>query len=748
MVAIIRQYDPQVVEQRSPVVPVQATRSAADGLGEAMQDFGSAAWRVEEHIATAHAYQVDADWANFMRETMHGDGSDGSGYLNSRGMDAVNGREALLESVQARYAQMVESLNPLVRPATVRSLEARYQTFLGQVNNHAAAQARAATAGAAASRSAASREAAIRAGILGDTEGFEMNIAAIEATAADLYPSDEDRQAAYIQENTTDAFRAVAQGIAEEQGMDAAWSFVEANQDRFDTGDLWDMAEAYRDGALEERGAGVADLAYTRALQEAEAARRGVTRDETQPIEREFPSVFNTETPAIPSDPATPRGPEEGRYRQADGVGSPYNTPLSAGMTLSEAVDRQFVDQGLDSNGQGLSMGMTLAEAYDRRFADEAYTVRTVPRVTASYYADVPQPGNPNRTGEALAAAFQAAGVAPPLPVAAAAEPEYVVPPRYVEPDFSAARAQIMEIENPRARQAAIQRLNDLIEQHEADMEEAHTQALTQAREIIVQNGGAIGTVENLPVEISRHLTAVEREQLFGFARTVRENRDPETPDAVWTQLTALWRAGDHQGLLAALVLNSDRISQSDYRTFADRAFALQNGERSEVNWNAIQTDVDRTLRNFGLAPNDNGQARMALEREVAARIARYQEANGGQIPDSVEINRWMNSLMVDLTINLDGARAVSGRAMTFDLTGATETTDDDLSFSRLISAASNTSMVNSRNTGLTITLPDGTRRDIMTQELIGVRTELIDALNREPTDEEFWFALTRGIGF
>ena len=36
MVAIIRQYEPQVVEQRSPVVPVQATQTAAGGLGAAI----------------------------------------------------------------------------------------------------------------------------------------------------------------------------------------------------------------------------------------------------------------------------------------------------------------------------------------------------------------------------------------------------------------------------------------------------------------------------------------------------------------------------------------------------------------------------------------------------------------------------------------------------------------------------------------------------------------------------------------
>lgn len=183
MVAIVRPYQPSVTTNPTPFSETRAPNDrSGEMLGAAISELGEAAWVMEDELATAHAYQTDAEWTDFLRQVQYGDGGNTPGYLQMKGTDAINGRDGVVSAVEAKYRELVEGLNPRVRAGAVRSMEARYQTFIRSVNTHAASSASAARAGAAAAREKVSGLAAYEALANGDIPGFEQQAAAIRAS--------------------------------------------------------------------------------------------------------------------------------------------------------------------------------------------------------------------------------------------------------------------------------------------------------------------------------------------------------------------------------------------------------------------------------------------------------------------------------------------------------------------------------------------------------------------------------------
>lgn len=676
MVAIIRTYDPQVVEERSPVVPVTAPRTAAGGLGEAMQDFGQAAWSVEESIATAHAYQVDADWANFLRETMRGNGEEGTGYLNTRYGDAVNGRESVIEQVQARYSELVESINPLVRPGAVRSMESSYQTFLSQVNSHAEAQARAAASAGAASRRAAlqemEREYAI-AGLTGDSEMMAHLDAAIaeEVEAMGHTPGtpEFDRARRAIVEAGT---LALIEGVYNEQGPQAARDIATERMDSLGTQAITQLEPIFT-AATEADGADAADAAFGVVIEEAQAA--------------------GNEEIIVGGDQGNPQG-------------SPYNTPLSGAMTEEDAAI--WSDVTSFEQAPGLSRGLGETAARLLRGANEAYA----PPANPAFFADRPQ--------------------AVPSPIGGG-NVGYLIPPRYVAPDFSAAREQLMQIENPRARQAALTRLDELMEAHEVQMEQVHSQAMQQAQAFIQQRGGQVGSVEALPFEVRQYLTPTDIQALRTFAATERSGTDPETPLDLTYSLYQAYEAGDTREVERLVNANLGNMSQSDREAWAQRAAEMRAGTDAlfdQVEQTMVRRTVTTALNAYGI-PTSGADANPSASRLLWTAVNRWIErqiAQNEEIPNEAEIQARAYSLAATQVSIREGWN-YRGPAFGVDISGLTSAERDDLTMDRLVAAA--------RDSQLAI---NGV--EISLDELNRVRAIISEPLGREANIEEVWAAL------
>jgi len=714
MVAIVRRYEPREFVRATPPREVTPAQTSAGALGAALGELGDAAWTFEDEIATAHAYQTDAEWTDFLRVTMHGDGQEAQGYLATRHGDAVSGREGLLQSVQSRYREMVSALNPRVRAATVRSMESRYQTVIGQINRHAQSQARAATAAASSRRTGSARaafEADVHAytvaGVQGDSEAMEMLRAAradelIERGIAEGTPEFE----AGMRELTSRGAEMTVRGIAAEQGPQAARDALDAGL----IGDLrvqevMSVAGPIYEQATRADGADAADAAFEAAIAPPEPS--APPADDGAPIEPSPSALPDLTASRFTDQPLS------------------FSRPEPQGISLVDMANEN--PDMLDPRQEGVAGGPDRSNLQ--------------PLVNETVAARAPAPPSP----------FDAFGLnfgAAPLDLRPPARRDNIVePPAYVEPDFSAARQQIMQATegNPLAREAALERLEDRIEAYETEMTRVHDAALQQAQDIIVEAEGAVGTVDQIPTEILQHLTGAERENLRAFERTVRANRTPETPDDVFYALHLAYETGDAGQLGQLLLQNRHQIAPEQYTTFMARHAAMVAGERQtldDANWGSVRTLVNRTMQGFLIDPNDNPDVRMLIDNRVSEYIAREVRLNGS-IPDEPAIASFISSQLVEATINPDGlGNQLRGRAAEFDFTGMTPGQDDDVTFDMLVAAAQNTGIINDDNTGLTINGEDFTVEDLVT-----TRWQLTSALGREPTMPEIWGALTRMAG-
>jgi hypothetical protein len=232
MVAIVRQLQPTQVTRATPFVERRAATSGRAGemLGSALSEMGGALWEMEDELATAHAYQVDAEWTDFLRRVQHGDGEGDQGFYGLKGVDAINAREGVVGTVQEKYRELVESLNPRVRAATVRSMEARYQSFIKTANTFTAGQATAARRGAAEARDRVSRLAAYDALAAGDIEGFDMQVAAIRAQIEEdpkYLAADEDGRRLMIWKQLEPLYKEYIDEVVRTDGASAALAVAE-----------------------------------------------------------------------------------------------------------------------------------------------------------------------------------------------------------------------------------------------------------------------------------------------------------------------------------------------------------------------------------------------------------------------------------------------------------------------------------------------------------------------------------------
>lgn len=688
MVAIVRRYTPQVTEQATPAREVRAPQTAVGELGRAFDDLGEAAWTYEDELATAHAYQVDAEFTDFMRVTMHGDGPEGesnSGYLAMQGMDATNALGDVVERVRSRYSELVSSLNPRVRAATVRSLETRYQSFLGQANRHAEAQARAARAAAASRRTgaaAAAVQATARDYMVAAALGDDTEMAALEGAIAD------ELVAQGLQEGTPqydEAFRErtswgtelLVTGIDAEQGPQAARTALTEGGliDRLRPQEIDSVVMPILRRATEADGRDIADAEVTAAI-DASREQRVETEAAAPPITA---SRF-TDTPGEFLLPGETLG----------GTAAPERTP------------------GPDDGTRG-------GPAPDAVMLDPI---------------DLPAPAFPDAP---------TVGMGQPTLSFSPPRPNVVEPPTYVPPDWTAARERIIEATdgNPLARQAALERFEEQQEAYQQEMERVHDAALQQAQQIILDNGGRVGTVDEIPYEIMQHLTPVEQENLRGFERTVRNNRNPETPDDVYYELHLAQEQGDAGRLGRLLLQNRDRISREHFTAFSAQHAAMVAGERQtidDVNFGTMRTVIDRTMRGFGLDPNDDAETRMRLDVATTQWIDTQVRRNE-TVPTEPEINQYIRSQLTEITLNPPRPFNQRSRpAIEFDMANRTPDTEDDLTFDQLTIAAD--------NGGLRIG-----DVDISLAQLVEARDILMETLERAPTMEELYGALSRMAG-
>ena len=217
------------------------------------------------------------------------------------------------------------------------------------------------------------------------------------------------------------------------------------------------------------------------------------------------------------------------------------------------------------------------------------------------------------------------------------------------------------------------------------------------------------------------------------FRSTVRQNRQPETPDDVFYELHLAYEQGDANRLGQLLLQNRHQIAPEQYTSFMARHAAMVAGERQgidDVEWGSVRTVVDRTMRGFGINPTDDPATQMQIDNRVSMWIEGQVRRNQ-TVPTQPEIAAFISSQLVDVAINPPGAfNQRRGPALEFDFSGVTMTPDDDVTFENLAEAAGN----------------DGLRigdMEVSLEQLIETRDILMEQLG-EVTMEDLWGALAR----
>ena len=315
MAAIIQTYQPREVDRVVSPTPVQAGQTALGNLAEGMGQIADAAWTFEDELATAHAYQVDTEFSNLLRETMD---NPETGYRQTRGMAAVERGQQVLQDVQTRYREMVGHLNPRVREATLRSLESRWQTFVSAVQSHSTAQARAGVAGASRARISAATEDAAIAILNGDADAYanaELTVRATVEESAAYLAAEPAAQERMLREALSPLHTSVIDVVGAEQGARAALGYYWEHADEIATSDRLDIQPRLVAAASDEEGAEQGNAAFDEVIAdppqwegsnlEPIAAEGGATELQN-PAMRDYVGVMPEEDPEV----AALRGPQ------------------------------------------------------------------------------------------------------------------------------------------------------------------------------------------------------------------------------------------------------------------------------------------------------------------------------------------------------------------------------------------------------------------------------------------------------
>ena len=638
MVATIRMYEPGVVERRSSVVPTQAAQTSVGLLGEGLQQAGDAAWTFEDEIATAHAYQTDAEWNDFLRVTMHGDGEGTPGYLNSEMGDAVGGREGMIEALNSRYQDLVSSLNPRVRPGAVRSMESRYQTVLNQINQHAETQARRSTAAAASGRAAsaaAAMEADIHAHLVASLSGDSEELARLEASFRDAIlesgipegtPEFDEEFRDYVSRGR----QTLIQNIEAEQGPQAARDVYES--EGFASGlrpeELMSVVGPMLNRATEADGRELTRRVFQEGV---ESAIRGAQPSVASP--EAMPSVFSemdrsapSRTGFVTSDASRPtsvfnppaampmRGPQD--WMQTD---LPVSNPIAARPAPYRPV----------SDPIGDIFGYTQAA----------------------------------RTTRASTTLFAARGETPrPVPVLPG--DRVVQPARLMQIDYNEMRNEIIANteNNPLARAAALEEFDSMIEADMAQRERDHGRALEAARILIDESGGTDEGWNRAMAAYGHHFTQDERNTLWERRNSaLTQTYAPFDDEATVFGLTALEEAGQVEAYRQLLEANINNLTRSTAtaasQTLARMIAGTDAVGATDATREMIGSEIEQALRDAGMPmPTDaqvasgTGLAALRASRRIQLAMRSwtnsYIEGADGRQPTPDEAREMLTRLM------------------------------------------------------------------------------------------------------
>lgn len=636
MVVEIRRNERRFVEQAAGVTPVRPSQTAAGMLGEGLGQVGDALGNWTDEVATAEAKTADASLTESINGLLYGE----NGFMYAQGGNAVAMRESVTQELDKLYKTTLDGLSPIAKAKAEAPLRARLNSYQTRVNERAFTASQDYLNDAAAARVTSLTSAAIL-----DPDGAPDLLAQIDMEIADIA----------ARKGSPDGVTALErQGVRDKVYGETAMRYA-----NIDPMGALDFVRKHRD---EISGPVLARL-------EAELV----------PIAKEFQgrqmgaSAFTgVNLPALKAAvfPGESGGDYDALFGFSNRDGGQFANVRLTDMTVDEAL--AFADPSgpygqwvaAQNNGTvATPMGAFQVVGSTLRAAKDGLGLTGTEKMTREMQ---------DRIGMWVYGA-QGPGAwegwrGPRLPVASS-------------------YAQILEIEDPLVREAAIREFDLRSKARQLEDDEIQRSAATTAYETIIQGG----RIADLDVETRLALGRVEMSGLMSLERAWNSASPPQTNPVAYTELR-LKQANDPQGFRQMVADGSlitgyaDKLSPTDMQGFIDAGTTPQ----SEVTRTAaatLMTVADRHMKDAGIdtTPKE-GSDDAAAVAAMQTRLLRWQDvfiAKEGRAPMQGEIDARVKQELVEVVTGAgwgDGQWKNTRSLYQIDFEGMTADEDDDMS--------------------------------------------------------------------
>lgn len=618
----IKSYQGGIVANPQSPVGVAAPQSAmGEELGRGLQKVGQALYDWQDEADTAQAKMADTKYADLIRNELYGDGT---GFMYASGSDAMGRRGTVAERLKAAQDELLTGLSPAARARAQTAIQSRYQGALQSVDQHTAGEGRTYLNDASQARITMFANDAI----------YKPDQASVELQRAEVEISDMAARNGWSPEVTAVERQKIrtqvhSNIISRLEGVDplAAVEYLRANKD--------DMA-----------GAEVAKLENILIPRVQEYRGRQIGRAASGDIS---PELFRVANDTLGLDENAQREALQEYMKNGGQNIDPATTAWCAAYvnaTLAHAgvkgtgsfMARSFLNWGqpVEQPQKGdivvLSRGDPSGPSGHVGIFDgmnEDGTIRILGgnqgnRVSIATYS------TENVLGYRRAAAAEGVG---------------------------GGLAELVNIENPVEREAAIQEYNLRVGVQSKMAEAAKEEAGNAAFQIIEQGG----MVDGLPLQTRQYLGREQMSALRSYESSLASGRKPITDDSLYVELSNM-AASDPEAFMAAdPILWRNQLDDADFQKFTDLRRNMITGTRtgtgSEASISAVRTSIKTVMEAAGIDGSKPAGAKtqLKLEADMLRWTEEFAKANDGRMPNAQEINKRAMAAVTPVTINPPG---------------------------------------------------------------------------------------------
>jgi len=638
MVVTIQQERRTAVDQAVAPVPVRASQSSVGALAPGLNALAAEAQQFQDETDTADAKSADTDYANSIRQALY---EDETGFMYSQGGDAINRRQSISERLDEEQKRILGELSPAAQARARDTMNARHQRALQSIDQHTSGQRLEYLDSASSARVQTTIQDAIY-----DPSLVAQSMRTTSQEIADMGARNgwsTEEIAARTRTAQTGIHSGIIDRIANVDPVEAM-RYLRDNKDMMSGDEVAKIEGALMPRAYEHRG-----------RQQGRAAANGITPELYQIASDNLGMNETDQREALSqflADGGTNLDPSKTAWCAAY-VNSVLSQAGSAGTGALNA--RSFLDWGNDVSDapkQGdvvvLSRGDPNGWEGHVGFFD-GYNEDGSVRILGGN-----QGGAANGGGGVSIASYPA---------------NKVLGFRRADAQQGGGMEQLLEIENPNERAAAISEYN----LRSAHAEGQRKQQLSAAQDAAFQHIDGGGSVDDIPKEQRAALGQEAMTSLRSYGRSVASGVPVETDMGSYYALRRLQANNPETFRSMNLASYSDKLSRADMKSFMDMQ-QQPAGSVTSVAASTLMTTANRHMTAAGIDTNgEEGSDDAMTVASMQTRLLQWQDGfimENNRKPTALEIDQQIGRELTPVLIDAPGWTGDSDRqeALLIDL--------------------------------------------------------------------------------